>query len=229
MPVDCIGAGITGDRMDEFRKRILEWGRRNLVPYPWRGTQDPYRVLVAEVLLHRTRSEQVVPVYEKFISRYPDVDSLCRAEYSDLEALLLPLGLRWRIKKLKEMARTLAERFGSRIPEDYGELVTLPGVSDYIASAVRCFAFGHPEPLLDTNTVRVAGRFFGIRVTDSTRRSRKFREFMKKLVPAENPRLFNYALLDYGKLVCTSRNPGCESCVLRHMCCQYQTEGKKIK
>lgn len=208
--------------MNEFRRRILEWGKRNLISYPWRETGDPYRVLVAEVLLHRTRAEQVLPIYEEFIRRYPDVDSLYRAEYDDLEVLLLPLGLRWRIKKLHEMGRILVEKFGSRVPESYEELVTLPGVSDYIASAVRCFAFGHPEPILDTNTVRVAGRVFGIRVTDSTRRSKVFREFMKKLVPVENPRLFNYALLDYGKLVCTSCSPECAACVVQQICCQYQ-------
>jgi len=206
------------DKKARFQKKLIEWGRKNLIMYPWRRSENPYELLVAEILLHRTRAEQVLPVYEEFIRTYPDINALYRSDCRELERLLHPLGLRWRARLLHEMARVIVEKFGSKIPENYDELLSLPGVSDYTASAVRCFAFGYPEPLLDTNTVRVVGRVFGIRVTDSTRRNRAFRNFMKSLVPEENPKMFNYALLDFGKTVCRVRSPNCDSCTLAPIC-----------
>lgn len=119
--------------LEVMRKKLIEWGKRNFREFPWRFTTDPYRILVSEILLHRTRAEQVVPFYIKLIRRYPTVTSLARAKLSDLEALLHPLGLRWRIEKMLLMAREIVERYGGLVPDRKEDLLSLPGVSDYIA------------------------------------------------------------------------------------------------
>lgn len=210
--------GTDPDSIREFRRKIIEWGKKNLREYPWRWTRDPYRTLIAEMLLHRTRSEQVIPIYLEFIRRYPDMRALARARFEEIQKVLHSAGLRWRVRLLHEMSRKIMDEFSGEIPRDIRDLKSLPGISDYIASAVRCFAFGYPEPILDTNTVRITGRVFGIEITDSSRRDRKFRDLMSRLVDPERPELFNYSLLDLGKTICKKRNPECRICPLNDIC-----------
>lgn len=206
--------------LGQIRTQILAWGKQNYRSFPWRETCDPYRILVAEVLLHRTRAEQVVPYYEELVDRYPDPISLTGASIEALECLLYPLGLRWRVRLLHQMAQEIVYVHGGRIPEDRGALRALPGVSDYIAGAVRCLAFGVPEPVLDTNIVRVLGRLFGLPTTDSSRRSKVFRELMRQLVECEEPRQLLLAILDLAALICRPVRPDCVCCPLREVCCE---------
>ncbi len=212
---------VNDHRVDagRFRAAIIAWGRTHFRSFPWRGTDDPYRLLVAEVMLHRTRAPQVLPVYERFVVRYPDVDALARATKDDLHAALASLGLRQRVDMLYAMTLDLAERFDGRVPEDKDALLSLPGVSDYIAGAVRCFSRNEPEPLVDTNTVRVVGRLFGLKATDSSRRNRVFKKAIAALVYPGDARAYNYALLDLANLVCTKvRPPRCFACPVRPHC-----------
>lgn len=202
-----------------FRSRLLEWGRGHTRTFPWRETDDPYRLLVAEVMLHRTQVRQVLPVYERFVTLFSDVAALVRASREEIHEVMGPLGLHWRIDLVADMAAALSEQFGGRVPSDRNALLSLPGVSDYIASAVRCFAFGLPDPLVDTNTVRVVGRVFGLHVKPSSRRNRRFRELIGALLDRERPADYNYALLDLAHLVCLSRRPPeCERCPLLPSC-----------
>ena len=201
-----------------LRKALIEWGQKNFRSFPWRETEDPYRILVAEVLLHRTRAEQVIPVYLEFVQEFPDVESLARAPQEKVLRILYPLGLHWRSELLHKMAQRIVADTGGKILADSSWLRSLPGVSDYIASAVLCLAFNMPEPLLDTNTVRVTGRLFGLPVKDSSRRSRKFRELYFQLLDRERPREFNLAVLDLGALICRPRDPHCQECPIRIFC-----------
>lgn len=202
----------------EVRNRLLVWGEGNLRWFPWRDTRDPYHILVAEMLLRRTRANQVVPVYLELIRRFPDVWSLADAPVSLLQTLLRPLGLHWRIPQLPLMAREIVSRFGGRVPASREALKALPGVSDYVACAVMVFAFGLPEPIPDANTVRVVGRLLALPVTDGSRRNRLFRECLRLLMQGNNPRLLGYALLDFAAGVCRHRSPECGSCPLSDLC-----------
>ena len=207
-----------------FRKRLLAWGQKHFRPFPWRCTADPYRVLIAEVMLHRTQASQVVPVYEQFIARYSDVATLAKAKREELRKSLRPLGLHWRIDLMHEMASDLMVRFHGQVPQEKGELLSLPGVSEYIASAVLCFAWNSPQPLIDTNTVRVTGRLFGLATKDSSRRNRVFRHLIATLVSPKKPKLYNYALLDLAAQLCVKRQPpDCKRCPLQRLC----TEGSR--
>ena len=202
-----------------FHKALIAWGREHFRPFPWRLTEDPYRILVAEVMLHRTQAPQVVPVYEQFIARYPDVPALARASREELHDALYSLGLRWRIDLIQAMAAQLMTHFEGQIPREKADLLSLPGVSEYIAGAVRCFAWNLPEPLMDTNTVRVVGRLFGLEIRDSSRRNRRFRELIAALVDPDRPRVYNYALLDLADQVCMKkRPPECSGCPVQKYC-----------
>ena len=205
--------------MESFRKDLLAWWKESKRSYPWRETRDPYAIAIAEVLLHRTRADQVVPTYQEFLTTYPSVSHLAKASIEDLKALLHPLGLHWRVALLHNMAQLLHLRFGDLIPAKREDLESLPGVSHYIATAIRCFAYGYPDALLDTNTVRICGRLLGLTVTDGSRRSGKFRKLLEALVDTKHPREFNYALLDHGALICRSRNPRCNECSVNQHCC----------
>jgi A/G-specific adenine glycosylase len=203
----------------KFRSSLISWGRDNYRSFPWRETDDPYKILVAEVMLHRTKAPQVLPVYRYFMQRYPTVEKLAGATRDDLHATLYSLGLRQRVDMFHDMAVEIVERFDGRVPAEKEALLSLSGVSDYIAGAVRCFALNEPEPLIDTNTVRVIGRVFGLKITDSSRRNRLFRDLITALVDPDEPQVYNYALLDLANLVCTKvRSPKCFECPVQKHC-----------
>lgn len=205
-------------RTEAFRRSLIMWGKENFRYFPWRFTENPYFILVSEVMLHRTKALQVVPVYERFIQQYPNISSLGHATRNELHEILYSLGLRWRIDLIHEMASDLKIRFNRQIPIEKVDLLSLPGVSDYIASAVRCFAWNLPEALIDTNTVRVIGRLFGLEIKDSSRRNSTFKRLIEALVDPSEPRVYNYALLDLADRLCTKRRtPDCLHCpVLTH-------------
>ena len=218
---DALPASILGDRA-AFQVDLHEWWLQKGRTYPWRVTRDPYRILIAELMLHRTRAGQVLPVYARFLERYPDARSFVRANSGDIRELLRPLGLRWRTELILDLARVLREENASEVPADPSALASLPGVGDYITSAVSCFASGSPTVLLDTNIVRVLARLSGTLARDSWRRSSKMRSFLEPLVDKSNPREFYFGLLDLGALVCTPSDPDCPSCpVSAH--CYYAT------
>jgi A/G-specific adenine glycosylase len=202
----------------QFRTDLIEWGRAHGRTFPWRETRDPYKILISEVLLHRTRAEQVVPLYSAVTRDFPRPSDLADAPLQQLQLLLQSAGLRWRVDLLGATARELVSRFEGEIPRSDADLQSLPGVGPYISGAVLCFAFGKPVPILDTNTVRILGRVFGLAVTDGSRRSLRFRTLMAHLVDPDHPREFNYALLDLGALICRAKTPLAGKCPLSRNC-----------
>lgn len=188
-----------------FRKALISWGLEHFRPLPWRLTENPYNILMAEIMLHRTQANQVGPIYNKFIKKYPTLYLLAIGNRNDIEELLYPLGLHWRVDLLHQMVLKLMGLFEGIVPQDKLHLLSLPGVSEYIAGSVRCFTWDFPEPLIDTNTVRVVGRLFGLELKDSSRRNRVFRQLISGLVDKDYPRAYNYALLDLADQICTKR------------------------
>jgi A/G-specific adenine glycosylase len=203
--------------------QLIRWGHTHKRDFPWRHTPDAYRVFVAEVLLHRTRADQVVPLYLALTERYPDVQALASADKDDLHTLLRGGGLRWRVDALLASAQQVMARYGGTLPRKREQLETLPGVGHYIATAVRCFAYGEAEAIVDTNTVRVIARVIGIKITDGLRRNKNFRVSIEALLDRRRPREFNYALLDLAALICTPRTPKCEECPIVNFCSYGRT------
>ena len=177
-----------------------------------------YRVLVAEILLRRTQALQVEPVYERFLREFPGPRELARAAPDRIRELLAPLGLKWRAENMVRLAATLARMQDPAIPDNPDLLKRLPGVGDYVAAAVECFALNRAVPVVDTNTARVAARFFGIVPQGESRRDRGVQECLAQVVDPRSPREFNLALLDFAAMVCRARRPRCSDCPVSDIC-----------
>ncbi len=204
-------------RLAFLQKTLRVWARRHLRDFPWRQTRNPYRVLIAELMLRRTRPGQVLPTYRSFIGRYPSARKLASADHDELRALLAPLGLRWRAENVVALAKDLAYVVPAAF-RDGKALRKLPGVGDYVASAIQVIAFNRAESVIDTNVIRVLGRYWGMPVHPEARRRREFRELAARCVPKRDPKRYTLALLDLGASVCTPRRPRCADCPLRAWC-----------
>jgi len=199
-------------------KAILEWGKKNLRDYPWRNDTNSYNILIAEVMLHRTRADQVKPIYESFIKNYPDFKSIINAGLENIRQELYPLGLTWRSDLLYIMAKDIIERYNGVVPQDKNMLIKLPGVGQYISSAILCFGYNKKEPVLDTNVVRVISRLFGKEAKDSSRKNKEFKSIMMDLISYGEPRTFTLSLIDFAALICRSIKPKCDLCSLKEIC-----------
>ena len=201
-----------------FRAKLLRWFDRYGRSYPWRDTRDPFKILIAEMMLRRTKADQVKPVYEQLFSEYPDVKSLAAAKDEKIKKILYPLGLRWRTLAFGLVAREIKEKYDCKVPATRDELIKLPGVGEYVAGAVLSVGYGRKEWMVDSNIVRVFRRYFGVRTSREGRRDRHVIEMAKRYISCKDPRRANLAILDFAALVCTPRKPACKKCPLRTRC-----------
>ncbi len=204
-------------RMLAIRRRLLHWWRSNARDFPWRHESDPYRVLIAEVFLRRTQAKQVAPIYLRFLTAFPDARRFGRGRADHIRRLLRPLGLHWRAENVVKLARSM-KGTGLRSLSQPGQFSLLPGVGEYVESAVRCFSLGERVPVVDTNTARVAVRLFALRTRGEPRRSRQVRTALERIVGNGPPKQVNWALLDLAALVCRPRLPLCSRCPLESLC-----------
>jgi len=200
------------------RSRIIRWFNKNSRNYPWRETCDPFKVLIAEMMLRRTKADQVKQVYDRLFTEYPDVEAMANAEDKKLEQVLYPLGLRWRTPAFGSVAREVRERYQCKIPETREELTTLSGVGEYVAGAVLSIAYNKKEWIVDSNIVRLFRRYFGIKTSKEGRRDKHVIEVAKIYASGRNPRKANLAILDFTALICIPGKPDCEKCPLRRNC-----------
>jgi DNA (cytosine-5)-methyltransferase 1 len=202
-----------------FQTSILNWYTINERRLPWRGTNEPFKILVAEFLLQKTDVEKVKDVYGKFVHYWPSPQALSKARISSISKIIQPLGLRYKANRLKLTAKAIVEKFSGEIPESEDKLLELPGVGRYIACAVECFAFNKPKAVLDTNVIRILNRVFGIQSEKNRPRDDPcLWDFAQTLVPTNNAKEYNWGLLDYGALVCKSKEPLCRECVVHNIC-----------
>jgi len=203
----------------EVRTRLLAWYDANRRDLPWRRTRDPYRILVAEYLLQRTRIASGTPYYERFLERFPTVRDLAAAPLDDVLAVWEGLGFYGRARNLHAAAQSIVKRHRGEIPRSYDELVSLPGIGPYTAGAVASIAFGIPVPAVDGNVTRVIARLFRIRENVATGAvRRRIAEIASRLVSPERPGAFNQALMELGAAVCTPVGPSCVTCPVERFC-----------
>jgi len=201
-----------------FSDLLLEWHANNFRSFPWRSKTDPYQILVAEIMLQRTKADQVVPVYEAFVRKFPTVRDLSCATLGQIEEYFARLGLFWRAGLIKRMAEEISEKFDGRIPDDRDRLLSIPAIGDYMADAVLAFAYGKNVPVVDANVCRVIGRVFGLKLEKEARRKAIFREIPARLLPRGKAKEFNWAMIDFASLVCLPRKPLCGKCPLNEIC-----------
>jgi A/G-specific adenine glycosylase len=192
---------------------------------PWRETRDPYAIWISEAMLQQTRVETVIPYWERFLRRFPDVHALATADLDDVLGAWAGLGYYSRARNLQAAARVIDRDHGGKLPNDAETLQTLPGIGRYTAGAVASIAFDRPEPILDGNVKRVLARLLGIR-EDIGRPATVERlwEEAGALAHGPHPGDLNQALMELGATVCTPRTPRCEACPVSQ-CCDARAKG----
>lgn len=214
--MDAGGSGISF--IEYLQKELLsfytEYGRT----FPWRDTRDPYRIMIAEFMLQRTRANQVVPVYNHFLEKYPDVFSLSRACLEDIKDLLYSLGLHWRAHYFIKAARYIVDKLNGVFPSEREKLIQIPGVGNYVAGVILVVAYNRPEYVIDSNIARFINRFFGLELKGEIRRKRKVKEISKKMFLNDNPKKILFSVLDFTSLVCIPQKPKCGICYLISNC-----------
>lgn len=202
-----------------FTKKLLDWHRHNSREFPWRETNDPYHILVAEIMLQKTDADKVERIFETFISKYPTPDVLAKADVDQVGDDIKLLGLHYRASRLSKIASDIVEKHGGCVPQEKEELIAFIGVGEYIANAVLCFGFGRDVPLLDTNVVRVMDRVFSVKTSKSRARTdRILWETVGTLIPVGLGRDINLGILDFSATMCRSRNPLHDACPMKGIC-----------
>ena len=197
-----------------FRRALLDWYDRAKRELPWRGTRDPYRVWLSEIMLQQTRAEAVAPRYEAFLARFPTVEALAAADEEAVLKAWEGMGYYLRARNLRRAAMEVARR--GEFPQSAKELQTLPGVGAYTAAAVASIAFDEAAPALDGNQARVLARLLAFEGTVDT--PQKLRRAAAALIDRERPGDYNQALMDLGSGICTPRAPKCETCPVAAFC-----------
>jgi A/G-specific adenine glycosylase len=208
---------IDREKSDWFQEKILQWGKENGESFPWRECDSSVHQLLAEILLQRTRAEQVSDVFCEFSKSHPDIESLDSLSEGEILEMIQGLGLHWRAKKIRGMISRIRNDYGGQVPMEFEELVALPGVGPYAASAFLSLHRGVRKAIIDSNVVRLYGRFFGFDYDGETRRKKWLIDIADSLTPKTRFRMYNYAIIDFARNVCR-RNPLCQHCPLAARC-----------
>lgn len=202
------------------RERIQRWFARHAREMPWRKTRDPYRIWISEIMLQQTQVATVVDYYERFLSRFPDVESLAAAEPSDVLEVWAGLGYYRRARNLHEAARQVVSQHSGQFPKQVDQLRDLAGIGRYTAGAVASQAFDVRAPILETNTIRLFSRLIGLTqpAMNSSSQKRLWEVAESLLPPRSGSGRVNQAFMELGSLVCTPKNPACSKCPLQSGC-----------
>ena len=203
-----------------FRQRLLAWYKRHGRDLPWRKTDDPYHILVSEIMLQQTQVDRVLPKYEEWLVKYPSFEALASASEQDVTKTWYPLGYNIRPRRLHSIAREAVEKYGGQLPADEDTLLSFKGIGAYTAGAIRSFAFRERAAILDTNVARVLFRVFvgGKGDPKSHAMTQHLWKVSAALVPNRHVFDFNQALMDLGAMVCVARNPKCLICPMNKSC-----------
>ncbi len=203
-----------------FASRLLRWYALHQRDLPWRReAHDPYRVWISEALLQQTQVTTVIPYYERFLARFPDVHALASAPLDEVLKAWEGAGYYARARNLHRAAQEIVRRFGGKLPRSVEELRTLPGIGRYTAGAIASIAFNRDAAVLDGNVARVLSRYFNIAEDiKSTQTQRTLWELATLLVPRGKAGNFNQAVMDLGATICIPRRPACDRCPLRRGC-----------
>ena len=210
---------VEKDKIEFFQEKILEWYRENGRHFQWRNkSATNYQLIIAEVLLQRTRAETVARFFPKFIKKYPSWKQLGEASEEELQEALKPIGLyNQRGTRLYKLAQEMKKRRG-KFPVKRDRVEEMPMIGQYIANAYELFILKKTSPLLDVNMARVLERFFGERKLADIRYDPYLQKLSRKVVDHSDCKDINWAILDFASKVCTKRNPDCENCILNSKC-----------
>jgi A/G-specific adenine glycosylase len=221
-----------------FIIELVSWYNRNKRDLPWRETSDPYKIWLSEVILQQTRVVQGLPYYQKFIELFPSVHSLANAEEKDVLRAWQGLGYYSRARNLHGCAKIISEKMNGVFPNNYSDLLKLPGIGNYTAAAIASIAYGQKVAVVDGNVFRVMARYYGIDTDIASGKGKKiFQNKADELVLSTQPDIYNQAIMEFGALQCVPKNPVCDICPLNIECVarkeklqdQLPVKSKKVK
>jgi len=219
--MDAYLPGAVLEDVDAVRSALIEWYEQDHRPFPWRQTDDPYEILVSEVMSQQTQLGRVVEAWRAFLDRWPTLEDLAGANRADVVSFWTAhsLGYNSRAKYLHEAARQVIEAFDGEFPESPQELESLQGVGPYTANAVASFAFDNGDAVVDTNVKRVLHRAFDVPDDDAA-----FEEVAATLMPPGRSAVWNNAIMELGGVAC-EKTPACDAaaCPWRSCCHAYAT------
>lgn len=203
----------------------MDWYRPEDRPLPWKEDKNIYYIWVSEIMLQQTRTEQVRPYYQRFFNHFPDLETLAKADESEVLHFWQGMGYYNRARNLHRAAQQIYFELDSKFPEDYQSWLQLPGVGPYTAAAVTSFAFNQPNAVLDGNVYRVLSRFFGIDTPiDSSEGKKLFTELASVLLDRHQAGVYNQAIMDFGATLCKPRNPHCDICPIQNHCSAFSDQ-----
>ena len=203
----------------QITNRLLDWYSRHARRLPWRGHPDPYAVWVSEIMLQQTQVAAVIPYFDRWMARFPTIESLAASPLEDVLQAWEGLGYYSRARNLHRSVQLVVLEHGGKIPSKRQQLEKLPGIGRYTAAAIASMAFGQDEPALDGNIRRVLARTFDLRLpARSPEGERQLWALAEQHLPAGKAGDYNQALMDLGALICTPRQPNCEICPLAEFC-----------
>lgn len=213
---------ISIKKIKRFQDKILVWFKENGRYFPWRKpSATHYELIIAEVLLQRTKAETISKFYPSFIRKYPSWIQLGTATEVDLQDFLKPIGLyKQRGSGLYRLAQEMNKRHG-RFPKSRFEVEKLPMMGQYNTNAYELFVLKKPSPLLDVNMKRVLTRFFGLKKTGNTQYKQYLLNLSKRIVNHSKSIQINWAILDFGATICSSKKPKCGTCIFKEECLYF--------
>jgi len=203
-----------------FARKVIEWQRREgRHDLPWQNLDDPYRVWLSEIMLQQTQVSAVVPYFQRFVNRFPTLKALAAATEDDVLAVWSGLGYYARARNLRRAARHIATVHQGKFPEQFDDIVTLPGVGRSTAGAIAVFSFGQSRPILDGNVKRVFARCFGVEGYPGVKAvADRLWRLAEALLPEREVQAYTQGLMDLGAQVCTRTRPRCGGCPLAGQC-----------
>jgi A/G-specific adenine glycosylase len=208
-----------------FSEKLVKWYKDNHRSLPWRATRDPYRIWLSEIILQQTRVSQGLPYYERFVEKYPTIKHLAQAPEQDVLRLWQGLGYYTRARNLHRCAIKVATEHNGIFPETFAELIKLPGIGEYTAAAIASIAHQEPVAVVDGNVFRVLSRMFGIDTTiNSPAGKKEFTALANRVLDHRLPDIHNQAMMEFGALFCTPKNPACPECIFKTSCEAFRSD-----
>lgn len=202
-----------------FPKTITKWYKLNARDLPWRETNDPYKIWMSEIILQQTRVDQGLSYYLKFLDHYTDIHAFAAADEDEVLKLWQGLGYYSRARNMHFTAKQIANEMNGQFPSTAKELQKLKGVGPYTAAAIASFAYGEVAPVIDGNVSRVLSRAFGMDdAIDSKEGAKRLQVLADEAIDHDDPATYNQAIMEFGALQCTPKNPDCNNCPLRDGC-----------
>lgn len=213
------------EQNSSFTNLLILWYLKNKRDLPWRKTKNPYQIWLSEIILQQTKISQGTAYYLKFIENFSTIHDLANAKEEEVLKLWQGLGYYSRARNLHKTAIHISKDLHGVFPDKYNELIQLKGIGDYTASAIASICFSEPNATVDGNVYRLLARYFGVATPiNSSKGIKEFKELAQTLLDKKDSGTHNQAMMEFGALLCTPKNPDCTNCIVNTSCYALQNE-----